>query len=206
MTFNGFSEADFDVFSIEGLDPRMLALRHHIQPKLAELGDYFSPILTALTGDEMFYHVAKHARRTVNPPKDTWVAFAANKRGYKKHPHFQIGLWPTHLFIRLAVINECPDKKALAKALNTHGRSIMEHFPKQFVWSADHTKPHTTEEPAPDLIDRLGEIKKAEFLVGLDVDRETTVKSGAEILNVIEKTFGQLAPLYNEMRRRVRPH
>ena len=37
-------------------------------------------------------HVAKHARRSVNPPIDTWVAFAPNKRGYKMLPHFQIGL------------------------------------------------------------------------------------------------------------------
>ena len=37
-----------------------------------------------------FYpHVAKHARRSVNPPKDTWVAFATSKRGYKMLPHFK---------------------------------------------------------------------------------------------------------------------
>src|SRR4029453_11001355 len=37
-------------------------------------------------------HVAKHMRRTVNPPDDTWVAFAADKRGYKKHCHFKVAV------------------------------------------------------------------------------------------------------------------
>ncbi|WP_397261357.1 DUF1054 family protein [Peribacillus simplex] len=32
--------------------------------------------MSVLTGDEMYPHVAKHARRKVNPPNDTWVAFA----------------------------------------------------------------------------------------------------------------------------------
>ena len=31
-------------------------------------------------------------RRTVNPPDDTWVAFAADKRGYKKHCHFKVAV------------------------------------------------------------------------------------------------------------------
>ena len=54
--------------------------------------------------------MAKHARRTVNPPKDSWVAFAPYKRGYKSLPHFQIGLWRTHLFIVLVIIYEALKK------------------------------------------------------------------------------------------------
>ena len=53
----------------------------------------------------------------MNPPKDSWVAFAPYKRGYKALPHFQIGLWGSHLFIILAVIYEAPDKVAIAERL-----------------------------------------------------------------------------------------
>src|SRR5690606_10184335 len=97
-TFNGFTQEDFDVFAIEGLEARMNGIKQQIRPKLEWLGQYFAPTLTMATGEEMFAHVAKHARRTINPPNDTWVAWANDKRGYKKHPHFQIGLWGTHLF------------------------------------------------------------------------------------------------------------
>ncbi|WP_412070621.1 DUF1054 family protein [Peribacillus simplex] len=32
------------------------------------MGEHFSQKLSVMTGDEMHPHVAKHARRTVNPP------------------------------------------------------------------------------------------------------------------------------------------
>lgn len=114
MEFKGFTNEDFDVFQIDGLEARMDGLKERIRPKLESLGQYFAPALTTLTGDEMYVHVAKHARRTINPPKDTWVAFANNPRGYKMLPHFQIGLWNTHLFIWFAVIYEAPLKEEVA--------------------------------------------------------------------------------------------
>ncbi len=109
--FSGFHQEDFDVFAIDGLDQRMDAIKTIVRPKLEALGHHFAPVLSLKTGDEMFFHVAKHARRTVNPPKDTWVAWANDKRGYKKHPHFQIGLWQTHLFVWYAVIYEALKRK-----------------------------------------------------------------------------------------------
>src|SRR5207253_2263610 len=42
--------------------------------------------------EEVFPDGAKHARRTVNPPDDTWVAFAPDRRGYKKHCHFKVAV------------------------------------------------------------------------------------------------------------------
>jgi uncharacterized protein YktB (UPF0637 family) len=201
VVFKGFSDSDFEVFSIDGLDPRMTALKTQIRPKLEALGEYFTPRLTDLTHNQMVYHVAKHARRTVNPPKDTWVAFAANARGYKKHPHFQIGLWPTHVFIRLAVINECPDKETIAKILMEDGTVLMKRLPKSFVWSDDHTKPDTMDQLSPELLPRLGQLKKAEFLVGLDIPRKKAVKEGEAILQTIQTTFNRLAPLYSGMTR-----
>ena len=112
--FPGFAAADFDVFEIDGLEAQMEALIWHIRPKLEELGARLSPVLALETGLEFYPHVAKHARRTVNPPKDTWVAFASNKRGYKAHPHFQIGLWGTHVFIQFAIIYEAVGKSSFA--------------------------------------------------------------------------------------------
>lgn len=74
-----FQDVDFDVFTIPGLEARMDALIKTARPKLNELGERLAPALSQLTGEEMYAHVAKHARRSVNPPNDTWVAWAANK-------------------------------------------------------------------------------------------------------------------------------
>ena len=70
--------------------------------------------------------------RTVNPPNDTWVAFAANKRGYKMMPHFQIGLWETHLFVWFAVIYEAPNKAEFGKRLEEKAEVINKNYSTTF--------------------------------------------------------------------------
>ena len=203
MNFNGFTQDDFDVFSIDGLENRMKAIQENIQPKLEFLGEHFAPTLSALTGDEIFYHVAKHARRSVNPPNDTWVAFANNKRGYKKHPHFQIGLWKTHVFIWFAMIYEAPNKADFGKKTEENAASIRSFIPSHYVWSDDHTKPDATPFSSMtrgdflSLTQRVQNVKKAELLCGVHLDRDTVIKlSGDELVHNINSAFETLLPLY----------
>ncbi|WP_421384373.1 YktB family protein [Bacillus salacetis] len=204
MNFNGFTEDDFNVFSIDGLEDRMEALIETVRPKLDALGTHFSPTLSTMTGDEMFPHVAKHARRSVNPPDDTWVAFANNKRGYKKHPHFQIGLWETHVFVWFAMIYEAPAKEEYGKKLEQNIDRITDIIPRNFVWSGDHTKPEVQpfsemdKEELTSLFKRLQTVKKAEILCGIQIPREKAVKlSGDETIEIISDAFVKLLPLYN---------
>ncbi|MDP4086655.1 MAG: DUF1054 domain-containing protein [Bacillota bacterium] len=203
MDFPGFSNVDFDVFSIDGLDARMAALKEEIRPKLESLGQYYAPTLATLTNDEMFAHVAKHARRTKNPPIDTWVAFANNPRGYKMLPHFQIGLWGTHLFIWFAVIYESPNKKGIGMKLESHIDEIFSQIPDEFVWSGDHTKPTATphaqmsKEELLDLFQDLQTVKKAEVLCGYHINRDTAINmDSALLLKKIDEVFQKLVPLY----------
>src|SRR5215471_10016267 len=90
--FPGFTATDFKVFDIPGFKPRMDAIRTRIRPKLEAAGRDLLPDVARIGGAEAFVHVARHARRTVNPPDDTWVAFALDKRGYKKHCHFKVAV------------------------------------------------------------------------------------------------------------------
>lgn len=203
MSNSFFTNDDFHVFQIDGLDERMDALRTTIRPKLEELGNHFAPTLSILTGNEMFAHVAKHARRTINPPKDTWVAFASNKRGYKMLPHFQIGLWESHIFIWFAVIYEAPNKSEFGKVLEDHVNILYEETPQNYVWSTDHTKPESIEhrslskEDLKNLFIRLQTVKKAEILCGLHITKEDAVKmKSEEFLSTIEAVFQKLIPLY----------
>ncbi|MBS4189067.1 DUF1054 domain-containing protein [Bacillus sp. FJAT-49705] len=203
MTFSGFTDTDFDVFKINGLDERMKALITHIRPKLEGLGHYFAPILSLETGDEIFPHVAKHARRTKNPPQDTWVAFASNPRGYKMLPHFQIGLWETHVFIWFALIYEAPNKEIFGKKLEANINKIYKQTPKNFVWSVDHTKPEAkvhgnlSKEELHSMFVRLQKVKKAEILCGLHISKEEAIRMSPEnFLQQAESVFKTLLPLY----------
>ena len=203
MTIEPFREEDFDVFQIDGLEARMNGIKETIRPKLTKIGDTFAPVLSTLTGDEMFPHVAKHARRSVNPPDDTWVAFATSKRGYKKLPHFQVGLWQTHVFIWFGVIYECPDKRNFALQIEQHRIETRKGIPDHFVWSTDHTKPRAVVDGQLDddafeqMIKRLKTVKKAELLCGIHLPKEKAVTmSGNQLSETIENTFETLVPLY----------
>ncbi|WP_010282809.1 YktB family protein [Bacillus timonensis] len=203
MAFTGFTKEDFRVFTIDGLENRMDALITNVRPKLEELGKHFAPTLSSLTGDEMFAHVAKHARRTINPPNDSWVAFANNKRGYKMLPHFQIGLWNTHLFVWFAVIYESPIKAEFGHFLNKQSKKIRESVPDHFRWSIDHTKPETlthhelSDQELKSMFTRLQTVKKAEILCGITISRDEVIEMKPdELVQAIDGTFRKLLPLY----------
>ncbi|MBO9130317.1 DUF1054 domain-containing protein [Bacillus sp. 165] len=198
-----FERQDFQVFEINGLDERMNQIKEHIRPKLEALGLYFAPFFTEALGEDVFPHVAKHARRSVNPPNDTWVAFATNKRGYKMLPHFQIGLWNSHIFIYFGLIYECPQKSEYARAFSFHLDSIKQCIPPHFVWSVDHTKPTAktqntlSAEELDEMFNRLATVKKAELLCGIHLRKEDAVNLNDEqFVNLVKETFHTLIPLY----------
>ncbi|MET3728891.1 uncharacterized protein YktB (UPF0637 family) [Fictibacillus halophilus] len=203
MTFNGFNDSDFKVFQTQGLDERMQQIINQIRPKLEALGNKYAEELTVLTGEEMFFHVAKHARRTVNPPKDTWVAFAPNKRGYKMLPHFQIGLWETHVFVWFALIYEAPIKDAYGQLIRKNLNKIKKNIPNDFVWSDDHMKPvsyphrEVKKERLEEMATRLSTVKKAELLCGVRIEKDEAANMSVnDWYDRIDETFKTLLPLY----------
>ncbi|ODV55056.1 YktB family protein [Lysinibacillus fusiformis] len=198
-----WTNKDFNVFKIDGLEQRMDALNDHVRPKFHQLGDDFAAYFSSQLGEEFFPHVAKHARRTVNPPKDSWVAFAPYKRGYKSLPHFQIGLWHSHLFIVLAIIYEAPQKNVMAERLLAH-QSLFEQLPGDFIVSGDHMSPEaiSLEEAKEDKLEalllRLRDIKKGEFLIGRHIPKDQATKlSASEFHQLTEQTFNSLLLFYN---------
>ncbi|HEY2493957.1 MAG TPA: DUF1054 domain-containing protein [Paenibacillus sp.] len=205
MSFTGFNQQDFDVFQVPGLEHRMEALIANVRPKLEILGGEISPFLSALCGEEMYPHVAKHARRTVNPPNDTWVAWAANKRGYKALPHFQVGMFSSHLFIIFAVIYESSNKAVFGKNLEAATNKFKKIIPNHYYWSMDHMKPQgklngdTSTEELQTMAIKLSTVKKSEILCGLRISNDDAIlRDGDQLLSLIQSTFENLLPLYKQ--------
>lgn len=203
MAFSGFNSNDFDVFQVPGLEPRMEMLIERVRPKLEELGTELAPYLTELCGEEMFVHVAKHARRTVNPPKDTWVAWASSKRGYKALPHFEVGMFDTHVFVIFAIIYESPNKTTFADGLERQLDEVRSNLPGDYYWSMDHMAPHGTlqkdmqDEDYNKIITKLKTVKKAEVMCGLRMDRDNPLAAdGDRFVETVRSTFKTLLPLY----------
>ena len=116
MASGSFTASDFKVFTVSGFQPRMDAIRERIRPRLEALGRSLRPDVARATSAEAFAHVARHARRTVNPPDDTWVAFAPDRRGYKKHCHFKVAVSRNCVRFLFEAGPEHADKKRWAAA------------------------------------------------------------------------------------------
>lgn len=201
----GFAKSDFEVFTIEGLDERMESIQSKIQPKFASLGSKIVPFLESELNQEMYLHIARHARRTVNPPNDTWMAIAPSKRGYKKLPHFQVGLWDDHLFIWLAFIYELPQKAKIAESLIENFDDLVKTLPEDGWISVDHMKNEAkkisemNEGDFLHALERFQDVKKAEFLVGKKLlPSDEAVQNEEKLVEVIKKTYKELVPLYKE--------
>lgn len=197
-----FKKEQFQVFRIPGLAERMEALQNKIQPLFRELGEHFSAELSSYGVGEFYPHVAKHARRTVNPPTDSWVAFAPSKRGYKALPHFQIGLWDDRLFITLVVIYENQNKKGIAEALLSHQEQLF-NLPQHYVLSGNHMKKAEDsletlgKEGVVKLIDRLHTVKSAEWVIGQQLSIEEVIQyNKKEFYELVQNTFQQLFDCY----------
>jgi len=125
VSFTGFTPSDFKVFDIPGFKPRMAAIKMRIRPKLEAVGRELLPDVTRVGGGEAFIHVAKHARRTVNPPDDTWVAFALDRRGYKKHCHFKVAVSRQGVRFLFEAGPEHAQKKRWLGAWKRHTRQLV---------------------------------------------------------------------------------
>ncbi|MCA0987915.1 DUF1054 domain-containing protein [Guptibacillus algicola] len=202
MSFKGFSTKDFETFDIDGLEPRMEAIQTRIQPKFEEISNEIKSDLEVLVGNEMYLHIARHLRRTKNPPADTWMAFSHNNRGYKKHPHFQIGLFDDHVFVWLAYIYELPGKKDMASMMLSNIGQLKETIPASYMVSTDHTKKSASKSihdvNLEDALTRFRDVKKGEFLIGRHFKSDDPLLADGEaFIQEVKNTFETLVPIYH---------
>jgi len=206
MPSSAFGAADFRVFEVKGFQPRMREIRARVRPKLEALGHSLAPAIQRTAGEPIFAHVARHARRTVNPPADTWVAFAGDPRGYKKHPHFKVAVSRNGVRFLFEIGPEHADKTRWAAAWK---RSAPRLGPvlgrvKGLAWFKNE---HDEEPVAPlgdlstddlaALADELVRTRDGQLVVGRAVPAAEAARwTEAQYRTAALETFRALAPLY----------
>jgi uncharacterized protein YktB (UPF0637 family) len=204
MSFRGFTASDFQVFDIDGVAPRMDAIRARIRPKLEALGRDLLPDISRIAGAEAFAHVAKHARRTVNPPDDTWVAFALDRRGYKKHCHFKVAVSRSAVRFLFEAGPEHADKKRWATAWKRHAPQLVPVLrrAKDLGWfknEHDEAPAAMLGDLTPDEIARLGDeltrTRDGQVVLGRAVSAGGARSAGRDVVRAARDTFHLLAPL-----------
>ena len=120
----GFTPSDFAVFRIEGFSARMQEIYARVRPKLVRLGDELAPELARKLHLEFFPHVARHARRTVNPPPETWAAFGPSPKGYKRHGYLALCISGAGLHARMVVKAEAERRPEMARGLASNAAQL----------------------------------------------------------------------------------
>lgn len=124
MASLGFRLVDFEVFKVEGFSERMEQIYALVRPKLLRLGDELAPELARRLHLEFFPHVAKHARRTVNPPSETWAAFGPSPKGYKRYGYLALCVSRAGLHARAVVKSEADKRPAMARLIKERAPAL----------------------------------------------------------------------------------
>ena len=202
-----FTLDDFKIFDIPGFSQRMSAILTRIRPKLASIGMELAPKLSPLVDVPLYVHVAKHARRTVNPPDDTWTALGASPRGYKKDVHFKIAVSRNCVRFLFEAGPEYYAKADWALSWQREFRQVMSALRarRELAWF----KNEHDEEPAalaseiePAGLKRLGEEltrrKDGQLVLGRRIDaKEFAGLKAKQIEKIAVDTFKPLAPLFH---------
>lgn len=195
----GFTREDFAVFGIPTFPERMQGIKERVRPKLTALGDDLQPALKTLAKSDVFPHVAQHARRTVNPPPETWVAFGPSARGYKKYGYFGLVVSHGGLHTRIVVKDEAPDRPHMAKVLIDRADVLAKVFAEHTVARYDRWNyvglPELTK-PTAEFWQGVAEVltKKTG---GLDVGVGWPVARAVKLTaKQVAEAFASLLPLY----------
>ncbi|HVB79474.1 MAG TPA: DUF1054 family protein [Candidatus Binataceae bacterium] len=120
----GFTPTDFAVFKVEGFSARMQEIYTHVRPKLVRLGAELAPELARELHLEFFPHVARHARRTVNPPPETWAAFGPSPKGYKRYGYLALCISGVGLHARMVVKAEADGRQEMARGFRSEAARL----------------------------------------------------------------------------------
>jgi len=206
MPAAAFNAGDFRVFDVKGFQPRMTEIRGRIRPKLEALGHSLAPGVSRATGGPSFAHVARHARRTVNAPDDTWVAFALDKRGYKKHCHFKVAVSRGAVRFLFEAGPEHAGKKRWASSWKRQGPKLAPVLrrAKGLAWfknEHDEAPAAILADMSSDEVTRLGDelvrTRDGQVVLGRAVPAQEAARwKPRDFARAARETFQLLAPLY----------
>ncbi|HKV53553.1 MAG TPA: DUF1054 family protein [Candidatus Binataceae bacterium] len=199
----GFTPIDFEVFSVEGFNERMQQIYAHVRPKLVRLGDELAPELARKLHMEFFPHVAKHARRTVNPPPETWAAFGPSPKGYKRYGYLALAISGAGIHARAVVKSEADKRTEIGRSIKSRAAQLVKDFKGTGIaryekWDFHQIPPEPPAETG--LFSALGDSLEKKT-GGIDVGFGWPVKAALRLdRDEVIDAFRELEPLYRLLR------
>ncbi len=205
--FGGWDRQAFEAMEVPDFAGRMEAIRRHVRPRLEAIAEALAPALSERAGEALHPYVAQHARRTVNPPDETWCAWSPSPRGYKKHPHLELGISARGVFVQAGAIYEAPFRATLADLLTHQGRALREVLPPDAEWKDDHLAPsgvptaRLSDEELTRLAAGLRRKSRGDLMVALTWPREAVLGMSPEaFMQQALEALSHLLPAYRLVR------
>jgi uncharacterized protein YktB (UPF0637 family) len=205
--FEGFAPEDFAVFEAPEFRDRMPLLKRRITPKLKQLAAALTERMSETVDEVVYPHVALHLRRSVNPPVETWAAFARNARGYKPYVHLRAGVSVDRLRVSVFVEDYADEKLLFAENLARNAEAIAEmclHNPTIRAYdildeAGEARSGHTLDAAAlREFAQRMQRVKGQHARFGIEFDKShPVVGNGPECLEAIVEAARRLRPLYD---------
>lgn len=199
----GFKPRDFEVFGIENFNERMALIYQQVRPKLVRLGNELTPELARRLHMEFFPHVAKHARRTMNPPAETWAAFGPSPKGYKRYGYLALCISRAGLHARAVVKTEADHRDEMGVKLRAKAAELARSFcgsrmARYEKWDFAHLPAAaTTDAPFFEALADAFDKKTG----GLDVGFGWTVNDSLRLeRDELLDAFREMEPLYRVLR------
>jgi uncharacterized protein YktB (UPF0637 family) len=203
VEFPGFQQQDFDLFSIPDFAGRMAVIREGLRPRLLALGADLAPRVEALTGLPAAAHTAQHMRRRVNPPPETWVAFARDRKGYKRWTHYRLAIGAEGVRAVVFVEDDAEDKPSFAAALSRRAASLRRALPAAtpILWYTLDDNPVPNSRVSAARLRALGQTlatrKTAKFQAGIPLGASEVLRlEPSEFEAWVLHQFELLLPLY----------
>ena len=203
MATLGFIRRDFEVFAINGFSARMAKLDELINPRLIRLANELAPELSRTLHMQFFPHIAKHMRRTANPPDETWAAFGPSRAGYKRYGYLALCMSGVGIHARAVVKADADQRPEMARAITSKSADLQKCFRGTKIqqyesWNCREMPRSIT--AGADFFDGLADAL-AKKSGGIDVGfgwpvRDALTVDRAEVLDA----FRELEPLYRVIR------
>lgn len=186
MLFPGFASEDFDLFAIPEFDARMAEIRARVRPKLLALGEDLTPQIASVLKAPTYLHVAQHLRRRVNPPTETWAAFAREKRGYKRWTHYRVAISGAGVRVTVFVEDDADDKAPLGASFEAGAEELIAQLaPATALQWYTLGDPYVSQsELTPERLQQAGRdlqrLKTVKFQAGISMRRQDVLKKTPE--------------------------
>ncbi|AUI70959.1 DUF1054 domain-containing protein [Companilactobacillus alimentarius] len=194
-----FDKKDFQVFNDDTLSGRLNLIRSDLDPKFEILGQELLQSLEKEYHQKFFLKIAKHQRRTKNPPPDTWLAINQDKKGYKKTPHLEFGLWPDRYFITFSLLADIRQRGDYYPILEKYQNEIIKDG-----WGVSNNHTSSEMKPASDfkqVISHYQKVKSSDLVIGFELKQNDPIVIAGDYDRLLKDKFMNLSKylvLFNE--------